>query len=138
MAGDVSINVSPEVVRPIIEAKIQAAIVAELERDKNLVSKMVAAALNIKVDSEGKPGRGYGGEIPYIEFLCRQAIHNAAQGAMKEYLAENADMLKQAVKEQLGKHGEDLAAAFVNGLVNAVESKWKFQCDVKFGTLRDY
>jgi hypothetical protein len=138
MAGDVSINVSQELIKPIIDAKIQAAIVAELQKDQNLIPKMIQAALNLKVDSEGRRRNdSYYDKYPYIEVLCNQAIQEAARHAMKDYLAENKEALKEAVKKQLEKQKDTLAAAFVDGLIKNTAIDYHVKFDVNFSKFRD-
>ena len=127
MSGSgMTLNVDRGLVKPIVEAEIQAAIVRELEKDTNLVPKLVQAALQEKVDQEGKrTGRSYDKYL-FIDVLCRDAIQKAAVAAMREYIDENVDTLRAEIKRQIKASAGGLAEVFVNSLVQSLESKWSF------------
>jgi len=126
MGSGMTLNVDSGLVKPIVEAEIQAAIVRELEKDTDLVSKLVQAALQEKVDQDGKrTGRSYDKYL-FIDVLCRNAIQKAAVVAMREYIDENTDTLRAEIKRQIKASAGGLAEVFVNSLVQSLESRWSF------------
>ena len=130
MSG-LNINVDDTLVEPIIRAEIQAAIVRELNKDVNLVPKLIDAALADKVNEQGNKGR-YSSDNKhlFIDVLCKQAIQDAAKLAMKEYLEENADKLKEQIKKQIEKSDAEMAKIFVDGLLDIVENTYRFRVSI--------
>ena len=127
-----TLNVDENLVKPIIEAEIQAAIVRQLESGKNLIPKLVQAALNQKVDSNGKvSSRGYSDEVPYIEWLCTESIQKAAKTGMEKFIADSAPIIQAEVEKQIRAQSKDIAKAFVEGLAAAVKVDWRFTLKIE-------
>jgi hypothetical protein len=127
-----NINVSPDLVEPIIKAQLQTAIVRQLQSDENLIPKLVEAALLDKVDESGKKNKNYSSSNKYlfIDILCKKAIQEAAKVAMKEYIEDNQDTLKRVIKKQLREQESTIAKIFVDGLVDGVQAQWSFNVKI--------
>jgi hypothetical protein len=149
-----NINVSPDLVEPIIKAQLQTAIVRQLQSDENLIPKLVEAALLDKVDESGKKNKNYSSsnkylfidilckkaiqeaakvamkEYLFIDILCKKAIQEAAKVAMKEYIEDNQDTLKRVIKKQLREQESTIAKIFVDGLVDGVQAQWSFNVKI--------
>lgn len=135
----VNIQVSDGLIKPIIEAKIQAAIVSALDgSEKHLIESAIAAILNQKVDEEGKPPRYDNGKYTFLQYLCKQAIKAAANDAVREWCETHQKELKDTLLSQMRKQKSSLANAFVEGLARSIQSQWLFKCDVSFKTPKDY
>jgi len=136
--SDLSIQVSQELIRPIIEAKIQAAIVCELEKERNLIPQMVQAALNTKVDCKGNVSSySSDNKYTYIERLCNEAIQKTAKESLKDYLEENIPNLKKELKIQLEKQSNNMAEVFIKGVIDCLESNWRFDCHVNLSNPKE-
>jgi polyribonucleotide nucleotidyltransferase len=131
MAG-MTLNVDEGLVQPIIEAEIQAAIVRQLESAQNLIPKLVQAALNQKVNAEGKvTSSSYDSKYSYIEVLCNQAIQKAAQEGMKKYIEDSLPIIQAEVEKQIRSQTRNIAKTFVEGLAESIKTEWRFSVTVK-------
>ena len=127
-----TLNVDENLVRPIVEAEIQAAIVRQLESSQNLIPKLVQAALNQKVNYDGKrSGSDYENKYPYIEVLCNKAIQQAAEEGMKKYIEDSVLLIQVEVEKQIRAQTKNIAKTFVEGLASSIKSSWSFKVDVK-------
>ena len=95
MTDQIDIKISQDLVKPIIEAKVKAAIVQALDGEKQILEGILDAYMTQKVDSEGKVGRGYSSDKPRIDWLLKSCIENALRGAIKEHLSGNQEKFTQ-------------------------------------------
>lgn len=126
-----TLNVDENLVRPIVEAEIQAAIVRQLESSQNLIPKLVQAALNQKVDYQGRLGRDYDNKYPYIEYLCNEAIRSAAQEGMKKYIEDSIPLLQVEIEKQIRSQTKNIAKTFVEGIAQSIKSSWTFAVKIE-------
>lgn len=128
----VDIKVSPDLVRAIIETKVQAAITEALTSERGVVERVVAAALQTKVDNDGKRS-AYSSEnkFTYLDYLCRKILRSAAEAAVERWAAERKEVLEAEFLRQLQtkKTSSQLVRACVDGLTTAVKHKWTFMVE---------
>ncbi len=130
--GQVAINMPDELVRPIIEKKIQAGIISALGDTDSLIEGLVGAALRDKVSQNGKKSDySRDNKFDLVDVLCREAIENAIREAMAEWVKENSGKLKEAVKKQIQKRPAGFAKMFVDGIFTSLESRWMFTVNVQ-------
>lgn len=131
----VSINIDSEIVRPIIEKRIQAAIIKELGGSDSLIESMVSLALSKKVDRDGKMGKySSDNKHDFIEAICGKSIRDAAIIAMKEWAENNAEKVKNAVLKELSKPNRQrtMANAFADAVQESVKCHWNLHCNISF------
>jgi len=135
-----SLKINEDMVKPILEKQIQAAIMANIGNPEQLIQKIVSMALSYKVDQNGKVSNyNSDNRYDYIEVLTGQAIREAAKDALKEWLAENQELLKVAVTKELNKPArlKTIVGAFADAAEKSFKSNWSFNCDVKFSEMKD-
>lgn len=115
--SDVNIQVSQEVVKPIIEAKIQAAVIAELDKMPILVKELVDRMLSTKVNSEGKPDR-YDAKMTLLEWVVNGELRTLCTEVIKEMVKGRRDILKKEFEKTIIKNKGGLAECFLNNLAN--------------------
>ena len=126
-----NIQVGSDLVKPIIEAKIQASVVAALSEDRNMVGNAVAAFLLMKVDCEGKRQTAdYYNTITMMDYLAKDAIKNAVTEAMKQWLSENKQALIDAARKHISKQSGTIAKSMVDAFAGAIGDKWQFSVNV--------
>lgn len=131
MSEAATVAIPRDVIEPIVQARIQAAIVESLGAHKMLVENAVAAVLHAKVDSEGRPSaHSYNNYGTFLEHLAKKAISEAAKAALNEYMEQGKEALKARVKKELEKKSSLLAAALVDGLERSVKSTYGFNISV--------
>lgn len=127
----VSVKVGEDLVAPIVEKKIQAAIMAALGEPEKLVEAMVSRVLHDKVDSTGKKSRySSDNEHDLVEVLCRQALQDAVRKAMTQWIEENKLVLLDAIKKHIKTRPASIAKMFMDGIAESMQSKWTFQVSV--------
>lgn len=122
----VSITLPAEITRDIVNAQIKAAVVSALAKDPaQLVSAVVDAAM------KQKPERGYSSDPPIWDTMVNEMIREAAKSAFKEWLEENADMIKVKVRERLTKEKTKFIDKIVDSLVSSAKSSFYFTVGIK-------
>jgi len=127
--GQVDIKISDDLIRPIIEAKVQAAIVEALSGDSGLVGKTISNALTMKVDSNGKVSDyTCSNKYTYLDYLCKSIIIEAADKAVRRWVEMRKPELEEEFLRQIQtkKTSKMLVRACVDGLANATKNKWRF------------
>ena len=129
--SDLSLNISKELIEPIIREKIHAAVIESFSGTTVLLDKIIGASLNVKVDRDGKISN-YSGDVSFIQWFCQKAIQDSAKQALSEYINEQKPALVEAVKRQLRKNQNSVAKAFVDGMASSIESNYRMSISVGF------
>jgi len=130
-----SLQINEDMVKPILEKQIQAAVIANIGNPEKLIEKVVAGALSQKVNREGNVDRySSDNKYDYLEILTTQAIRTAAKEALKQWLADNQELLKAAVIKELNKPArlKTIVGAFADAAEKSFKSDWRFDCGVTF------
>ena len=130
----VSLSVSNEMVRSVLDQQISAAIVAALGDSDRLLENVVSLALNQKVDKDGKPC-GYGEKYAFVDVMAKHSVQDAAKEAMKTWLTENSEKIKEAVIKEMKKpkRVNSIAKAFADAVENSIKLGWTLNCNVEIG-----
>jgi len=121
MADGVNINVSQDLILPIIQAKIEAAIIEALHQtgSQGLIERVVVEALHRKVSCDGSVS-SYSSDnrFDYLTILCQKGIGEAANGALKAVLESRKAEVQAAIEVELKKQATQtkLATALVDGV----------------------
>ena len=130
-----SLEINEDMVKPIIENQILAAIMANIGNPEELIKKTVSIALKQKVDKNGKVST-YSSEnrYDYLSILTEEAIRKAAKEALDEWLKSNTQLIKAMVIQEMNKpeRQNSLVAAFADAVEKSFHCFWKFSCDVNF------
>lgn len=81
-----------------------------------IIQKVVATALAMKVDSEGKPSN-YSYSTPYIEWMAQQAIREAVTKVMREKAESLEPVIRQMVEKELSKSLKAAAKLMTDGFI---------------------
>jgi len=132
MSEDLNITVGKELITPILEQKISAAIVRELGSVQEVVADAVGRVLNMKVDSQGKEDTyGYHNSQSLIQYHCKNLLRQAAENALAEFVASNEKRIRAEVKKQFQKHLDKVSAQLVLGLVDKAKQSYRFDFKVE-------
>ncbi len=135
MSEITKIELSKDLIEPIVRAQLQASIVSAMGRADQLVAQVVNTVMNSKVDNSGNPER-YSGGIPLITWMANSAIKEAAMEAIKEWFAGNKDEMKKHLKAAIQKNAKGMAEDFVLGMSQAATSSYNTTVEVKIGDKR--
>lgn len=127
MADQLEFKISEGLIRPIIEAKIKAAVVEAMGGHEKMVADMMVAYMSQKVDSEGKEGRGYSSDKPRLDHLMHKMVEDALKKALTEYLQGKTDLLtKEFEKFFASKKGtSQIIMAMQEGFCKALADRWR-------------
>lgn len=136
MENLVKLEVSNDVVRPIVEAQIRAAIVAEMSKNpQTLINALVTEALQFKVQADGSLSKyGSDNKYPWLSIHLGVVIREEAKRALEEMIMENRDKIKDAIKRELKKenNANQLAAAVISGMTENLQCKYTNSIQIKF------
>lgn len=122
--SDVNLSISQDVVKPIIEAQVKSAIAQALGSSDKIITDVVNAVIELKVDESGKVNRdSYYNKYNYIDVKIKESIHKAINEAFDEWLGANKDKIKSAMIKQLDstKSAKKLTQQFIKGLIDSVQ-----------------
>ena len=137
--GVVNIEIGKDVIQPIVEAKIQAAIAAAFTDDPvPLINAICDQALNIKVDSDGKIGQ-YQSNQTFLSWYVKKTIRDEAEKALGKIMEEQRPKIQEAIKKKLlSQRGADrIAAAVVDGISESLKCKYTSHLNVTFQSPRE-
>lgn len=126
--SQVGITVSDDLVAPIIEAKVQAAIIEALGDERSLVERVVAEALTRKIEPERYSSK----KVPWIEHVCQKVIREAAEQAIQEWAASHKEVIAAEFLKQLQskKVASGVVKTMIDGMASVAGCKWKFSIDM--------
>jgi hypothetical protein len=131
---DVSLTISQDIVKPIVEAKIKEAMVKCFSDDPNgLIGKVIDQFLLQKVDEKGERS-SYRNDYYYVDILLRNMINEALKDAVKSWVSDNQEIIKKAVYDKLNLKSTKakMAGEIISGLINATTDSWSFKTEFKF------
>jgi len=135
-----SLKINNDIITPIIEKQIQAAIVANLGNHEELIGKMVSLALHVKVNDKGRIDQysSYN-KYDFLEVLTSTVIQEAARNALIDWLHVNSQKIRTSVFIELAKptRQKSMAKAFADAVESSITSKWHMNCTVNFDKDRD-
>lgn len=137
MSNPVNLTIDPKVIEGVISAQVQAGIAAQFSRTPEFLEKLVAAVLTKKVDEKGT---FHGGNDSYynrhdlIEVLSHQAIKSVAEAALREWVDENKDKVKAAIRARLLRNQKKLVQLFVDAAEKAVSPDFQVSCTLKLSS----
>lgn len=126
MSDQLEFKISESLIRPIIEAKINAAIVEAMGGHEKMVGNMVTAFMSQKVDSDGEESRYSDGKIR-LDWLVTRMLEDAMKTALTEYLKSKQDFLQKEFEKFFNskKGTNQLVKAMQEGLCAGLSDKWR-------------
>lgn len=135
-----SLNLSADMIKPIIEKTIQANVLSALNGWEGVVTDMVNTVLTTKVDVNGNIS-SYSSDNRYtwIEINLNRRIKELVEDEMKKQIEESADAIRDAVRKQItSKAGSNaIAKAVVDGLIGTFEHEWSSMINISFAKEED-
>ena len=127
MKDNVEIKVGNDLIGPIVEAKIQAAIVEALSTETGLVERVVAAKLTSKVRHPN-----HYEDVTFLDLVCEKVIGEAVEQAIREWASSHKEKLVAELTRQLStkKHGSRVVSAMLDGFVEATQSNWRLKVEL--------
>ncbi len=129
---NVSLTISKEIVTPIVQAKINAAVLEALGGGAELIDKVLNTIMNQKVDSTGRVNQ-YNSENTktWLDVVITNQIKKAVEDSTREFLNSREKEIKDAIIKHLSnKKGiERFAESLIEG---SAKMSTRYNTDIKF------
>jgi RNA-binding protein YhbY len=130
-----TIEIPKNVLEPIINAHITAALTEVFGDGHGLLDKIVKKVLTAHVDSRGELSSPSTYTKPTLEHMAHQAVKQAALEAMKEALDLHREAVKAAIVRELSssksKMLKTIAASMVDSLHNTIKGGYRVEVVLK-------
>lgn len=131
---NVSLTISKEIVTPIVQAKIQEAIIASMGGQNNLIEKVVEQVLTQKCTADGKVDQySSNNKFTWVDVVITNQIKNAVAEEMKVILQSCGDRIKKEIIRQLSsKKGIEQFAASLLDQTTKISDRYYSKTEVTF------
>lgn len=136
----VSLKVDENLVLPVIQKQIQAAIIENLGSGEEIIGRMVKVALSQKVNQRGVVSKYQSdNKHDYLEVVAGNAIREAATDALREWLDKNKAKIRKAVLTELKSPSRQktMAKAFADAVEESITNRWLFKANISFRETRE-
>jgi len=127
MEDKLEFKISPDLIMPIIKAKIETAIIEAMGGHKELIDSILEAYMSQKVSSEGKIS-SYSSDNKFtrIDFIMQQTLEVAVKDALKEFLANKQKEVAESISRYFAskKGSSELIRAIEEGILDSLKSNW--------------
>lgn len=133
--ADLEFKIGSEMIKGIVQEKLNVEVASALCNREELVKVVVSKALNIKVGTDGqvdKYGSSY--SVSLIEWLCRTAIKDSAEKAIRAHFSEGgkgAALIQKSVEDALKSQTKSLAVDFVKSLTGLTADNYRLRAELK-------
>lgn len=119
--SNATVQIPNDVLQPIIEAKVAAAIIEALGGRQQLIETAVAQVLAQKVDpSSGNPDRYNSSNSPtWLTWVLQDLVKKAAKGAIEQFVTEHQELIHKHLVTELTKKNSPLTKQIIASLVGA-------------------
>lgn len=127
-----SLNIDDNLVRPVVEKEIEAAIVRELEKSDQLIPKLIRSVLYQKVDYEGRPSN-YSSDKnrTYLDYTFEQAIKSATKAAINTWVENYKDEFESLLEKEIRSPKSGLSKSILEAFTKTVTDHWRFTVNVE-------
>ena len=120
MAENATLALPKDLIEPIIQTHIQAALAEAFDKNA-IISKMAWQILNQKVDSTGKPAdREYNVAGTFLEVSINKMMREAFTEMLAGEMEKHKETLKVYLAKEMGKSNSKLVKAIAEGLVEGL------------------
>lgn len=131
--SDVEIKVSGEMVKGIVEAKLQAAILRELSQNpQTIIDGIVASAFNMKVDETGKVNRdSWYNKHNWVKQAVEIEISRIAKESLVKWVEGQQEQIEKAMLKELSKSRDAMVKSFVESFTKSAQNTYGFKVEIK-------
>lgn len=117
-----TLNIPQDVINPIIQANISAAILSAMGDGSKVMANAIATVLSTKVDPNSGNLSSYSSNntTPWIDWMLGQAIRESAKAAIVEYMAGQQEAVKKQLAAELSKKNSPLAKTLVEAMATGM------------------
>jgi len=124
-----TLQLPKDLIEAAINQHVQVAIAQAMGGRANILEQAVKQVLTAKVDSEGKPSRGYGNDIEFIQWAVRDTLQKAVKETLNAEIVNHKEAIRKAIVELLSRKNSPLikqmAEVMTAGMVDIASSQWR-------------
>ncbi len=128
-----TLTIPQDVINPIIEAKINEAVIAAMGGSQEILTAAITSILNTKVDDAGKAS-GYRSDIPWITWAVGQSVRKAVSAAIEEAIGKHENLVRECLVKELKKRNSpmvrQLVRAMTDGIIGAANNSYRLTITV--------
>ena len=130
MSEQSTFQIPKDVIEPILQAQVTAAVLASLGDRGAIIEKAVAAILNQKVDHDGKVSHYSSDRSPsWAQWMMGECIKKACKEAIEKAMESHEKTIRDEIIRQLTSKNsaalKSLAASMTTGFQEAAKSKYR-------------
>jgi pullulanase/glycogen debranching enzyme len=125
MSSQPTLHIPKDVIDPIIQASITAAILSGLGDQSKVVASAISSILSQKVDPNSGQVNSYQSHntVSWIDWALGQQVRESAKAAIIEHLANNQDLVKKQLTAELSKKNSVLAKQLVEAMAKGMSNE---------------
>lgn len=135
MADDPTFKIPRDVIQPIIEAKVAAALIEALGNQQWLVTSCITKVLDEKVNDNGTKAESYYSDRSptFLQWALRSCIQVQVKKVLQEQIEAHKEEIARALKAELEKKNSPLVRQLIQGMTTAFTNSTtlKYRIDVK-------
>ena len=121
MSNTTTLQIPKDVIEPIIQARVSAALLEVFGNQGALLDRIVQSVLQQKVDSEGRPSNSsYGSQETTLQYLAHKAIRDATLEALREVLEQHKQKVKDALVAELKRPKSNLLDKLASSMIDSM------------------
>jgi hypothetical protein len=124
-----SVQIDSSIVRSIVDARVQAAVLAELSKTTDILSGLVDTVCRQKVNYDGVVDSYGGNRYNLVEVMCRKAIEKEIKNAIDLWVKSNAESIRKQMEKELDKN--KLARKFIDAINQSLTAGFYTSVTVK-------
>lgn len=132
-----TIQIPNDVLQPIINAHVAKAVSIALGDHSRLMEEAVSFALNVKVDSEGRPSQ-YNSATPFLQYIVNRAIREATTKAVHEAISADLDHIKAIVAKEIKNQRSPLVRQLIENIAKAAAEQTRLSVSVTVDGVKAY
>lgn len=136
MAEDPTFKIPRDVIQPIIEAKVSAALIEALGNQQWLVQNCIAKVLDEKVnDNGGKAESYYADRSPtFLQWALRSCVQASIKRILNEEIEKHKDAITDSLRKELARKNspmlKQLIDSMAGGIVDAAKNPYRMEITV--------
>jgi hypothetical protein len=136
MADQATMTLPMDLIKPAIEAKVNAAVMEAMgERGMSvLIEKLVAEIMTRKVDDNGKVNSSsYCNTVPWLSWAVRSTVEETIKETIVKHIADHQDAIKSAIEAEMRKSKSPLVQSLVSAMASGLAATCsQYRVNVEF------
>lgn len=127
--SEVSLNISNEVIKSIVESKIKSEVVSALAGSSDLIiEKLVDNIIKTKVDRNGKPTNSSYDQVGnMLDYVIQTELQKIVIESVKEWGMKSKDTIAKKIDDTLKKNGRKFASKLTESVVYQMSKEFSFK-----------